>query len=102
MSKRLVWDELWAAMRTHYVTNADYWVPTTEDMSDDQLGAVPPEAMSDSAFLVGEPADHNADGEAVYACFWNRGSYETPDYVARYLTLKEFVDGKIGNQKVEA
>lgn len=96
MTVRLVWNELWEAMKLIYrnpaLTALDDagWVPTTEAMKDDQLGAVPPMAMQDSGFVCGEAWTINRDGEEVYACFLNRGTWETPDYAGRYMTLAEF------------
>jgi hypothetical protein len=78
----LEWSALWSAMRPE----PHPWVLTTEHMFDEMLGALPPIDMGGGAFLVGEPNHHNADGEAVYACFHRyNGIVE-----ARYLTVAEF------------
>lgn len=78
----LVWADLWAAMDA----DPDRWQTTTAEMFYEMLGAVPPEAMGGGAFLVGDPASHNASGEAVYACFREVGG----EYEARYMTRREF------------
>ena len=78
----LEWSPLWDAMKAA----PSEWFTTTESMYWDMLEAVPPAAMSNGAFLVGEAERHNEQGEAVYACFKKRG--ET--FTARYMTLREF------------
>ena len=65
--------------------NPAAWIDTTRDMYLAMLGAVPPTAMARGGFLVGEASAHNADGEAVYACFDNIGVPR-----ARYMTRAEF------------
>lgn len=77
-----VWQELWDAMDA----NPSEWIETTEKMYWDMLEVLPPRAQTPSAFLVGEANHHNANGEAVYACFCETGD----KYRARYMTLKEF------------
>ena len=62
------------------------WAATTERQFIEQLGAVPPRKRRGPAFLVGEPWDHNHNGEAVYACFMRQGD----NYQARYMSLREF------------
>ena len=93
-TKALEWADLWAAMkRTPYP-----WVPTTEHMFDEMLGAVPPTDMGAGGFLVGE-ADHKAaSGDDVFACFVAHadGSYE-----ARYMTQLEFDAWKAIRQLVQ-
>lgn len=74
--------ELFAAMDA----DPKRWQPTTESMFYDMLGAVPPAAMGGGAFLVGEASHHNAQGEAVYACF----RQISDEYAARYMTRREF------------
>lgn len=81
-SAPLEWDALWTTMKAE----PDAWQPTTLNMYDEMLGAVPPQDMAQGAFLVGEPERHNSQGEAVYACFKTaRNKYE-----ARYMTQTEF------------
>jgi hypothetical protein len=80
-TRPLEWYELWAAMKEHPAE----WITTTGEMYQAMLEAVPPQDMAMGAFLVGEPNHHNAEGEAVYACFTKRGGYR-----ARYLTQREF------------
>lgn len=78
----LVWQELWAAM----AKQPNEWQPTTGEMFYDQLGVVPPAAMLENAFLVGEAHHHNGEGFPVYAAFRQiNNSYE-----AKYMTLKDF------------
>ena len=76
------WKDLWDAMDAY----PDKWQPTTREMSMEMLGALPPAAMTSTAFLVGEPKTHNKDGFPIYACFRNVGG----KYEAKYMTLKEF------------
>jgi hypothetical protein len=77
----LEWAPLWEAMDA----DPTAWIPTTESMYEEMRDCVPPRAMAQGAFLVGEPNSHNEAGEAVYACFASRGGYR-----ARYMTLREF------------
>lgn len=85
----LEWSELWAAMRPE----PHRWILTTQNMYDEMLGAVPPAAMGNGCFLVGEANHHNNEGRAVYACFKHitGGGFE-----ARYMTHGEFNQLKIG------
>lgn len=83
MNKPLVWAELWAAMDA----NPDQWIETTEAMYWEMLEVLPPQKMLGENFMVGEPLRHNAEGEAVHACFTKFG--ET--YKAKNMTLKEFM-----------
>lgn len=78
----LEWAPLWAAMDA----SPAEWIPTTESMYWEMLGAVPPRAQRGGAFLVGEPLRHNENGQAVHACFKQSGD----DYFARNLTLEQF------------
>ena len=78
----LEWSALWNAMDAAPAE----WIPTTPAMHDEMLGAVPPRAMARGAFLVGEPARHDSDGRAVYACFRRIGD----SFAARYMTHAEF------------
>jgi hypothetical protein len=84
----LEWAELWAAMRPE----PHHWVLTTQNMFDEMLGAVPPRAMGNGCFLVGEADHHNNEGRAVYACFKHihGGGIE-----ARYMTSAEFTQLKM-------
>ena len=89
-STPLEWDALWAVMQQ----NPHPWCETTEHMYYEMLGAVPPKDMGAGGFLVGEPQYHNANGEAVYACFiTNQGKPER--FQARYMTQAEFNKWKI-------
>ena len=83
MSKPLEWQALWDAMDA----NPDAWIPTTEAMYWEMLGAVPPRKMLGRNFMVGEPLRHDAQGHAVHACFTKFG--ET--YKARNMTLEQFM-----------
>jgi len=82
MSEKLEWKELWDAMDL----NPDQWIPTTKKMYWEMLEVLPPEIMSQTAFLVGEASRHNKDGKAVYSCF----KQENDDYFAKNLTVAEF------------
>lgn len=84
-TEKLEWTPLWTAMKATPAA----WIPTTEGMYWEMLECVPPRAMLAGAFLVGEPETHNAQGQAVYACFKQVGN----DYFARYMTLEEFNTG---------
>ena len=79
---KLEWQKLWNAMDA----NPELWIDTTENMFDEMLEVLPPRALGNDAFLVGEPTSHNDYGEAVYACFArNHGAFQ-----ARYMTRREF------------
>lgn len=78
----LEWSALWDAMKA----NQSDWIETTEEMNCDMLNCLPPRAGGNGRFLVGEPNNHNDQGEAVYACFVSRGDR----YFAKYLTYREF------------
>ena len=80
------WADLWAAMDA----DPDRWFLTTETMFYAMLEAVPPQDMESGGFLVGEAHHHNAEGEAVYACFTSHASYQ-----ARYMTQREFDGWKV-------
>lgn len=82
MQNELEWADLWAAM-----DQSPEWIRTSESMYYKMLEALPPAAMGNGAFLVGEAADHNDNGEAVYACFV---SHPSGEYEAKYMTLAEF------------
>lgn len=79
----LEWQALWDAMDA----NPDAWIPTTEHMYWEMLGAVPPIKMLGRNFLVGEPLRSNGQGEAVYSCFTKFGD----TYTAKNLTVAEFM-----------
>jgi len=82
-AQKLEWQALWDAMDAAPIE----WIPTTEAMYWDMLECVPPRAQTPAAFLVGEPLRHNADGEAVHACFKETAAGE---FFARNLTVKQF------------
>ena len=84
--KPLEWADLWAAMSA----DPEAWQPTTEAMYWAMLECVPPAAMGNGAFLVGEANNHNDAGEAVYACFMKAAG----EYRARYMTRREFSKGE--------
>lgn len=81
--KNLEWQELWDAMEA----SPNEWIPTTENMYWEMLGAVPPEKMIGRNFLVGEPLRSNGQGEAVYSCFTKSGD----TYKAKNMTVAEFM-----------
>ena len=83
MNQPLEWHALWDAMDA----NPDTWIPTTEAMYWEMLGAVPPIKIIGQNFMVGEPLRHDSQGHAVYACFTKFG--ET--YKARNMTLEQFM-----------
>lgn len=83
MNQPLEWQALWDAMDA----NPDAWIPTTEAMYWEMLGAVPPIKIIGQNFMVGEPLRHDAQGHAVHACFTKFG--ET--YKARNMTLEQFM-----------
>lgn len=83
MNQPLEWQALWDAMDA----NPDAWVPTTEAMYWEMLGAVPPRKMIGQNFMVGEPLRHDAQGQAIHACFTKFG--ET--YKAHNMTLDQFM-----------
>lgn len=78
----IVWDELWAAMKE----TPSAWVETSEQMYWEMLEVLPPVKMERQKFLTGEAHHHNAQGEAVYACFKKLGTR----FFARYLTINQF------------
>jgi hypothetical protein len=78
----LEWQPLWDAMEAH---PAD-WIQTTEKMYWEMLGAVPPRAHTNGAFLVGEASHSNAEGRNMYACFRKTGG----QFYAKYLTIEQF------------
>jgi hypothetical protein len=82
----LEWKPLFDAVDLDYMARRDIWRPTTEAMYWNQLEVVPPAAMKNGAFLVGEASDHNAEGLAVYACFRQRGD----TYECRRMTRPQF------------
>ena len=68
------------------------WVPTTEKMFYDMLGALPPMKLRTdggwTGFLMGEPVNHDAQGDAIYS------AYICVDgkFYAQNMTVKEFKD----------
>lgn len=78
----VVWAALWDAMKA----TPHEWIETTEKMYWDMLGVLPPVRMDSRKFLVGEADSHNAQGEAVYACFKKQGER----FYARYCTVYQF------------
>ena len=45
------------------------WIETTEERYDEMLGVLPPAYWSSIGFLVGEPMDHNANGQPRFSAF---------------------------------
>ena len=80
--KALEWGDLWAAMKD----TPDKWIPTTQAMFFEMLGAVPPARQLQNSFLVGEPARHNENNEAVYSCFKMSGGR----VYAKDMTIAEY------------
>ena len=78
--------EFWDKMKSNYYSQNNEWVETDEETYHEMLCVLPPEAMAQGAFLVGEPWNHNGDGEAVFACF----KYRDKKYSAQYMTMKQF------------
>lgn len=84
MNLPLEWKDLWDAMDA----NPNDWIPTTEHMYWEMLGAVPPRKMLGHNFLVGEALRHNDQGEAVYSCFTKFGD----KHKAKNMTIKQFLE----------
>lgn len=66
------------------------WRECTEERYHDMLGALPPAAMVNGAFLVGEPYDHHAKtGQPRFTAFKHSGGiyYE----LSSHITHKQFV-----------
>jgi hypothetical protein len=82
MNEKLEWEALWDAIKV----NPTDWIPTTEAMYWEMLCAVPPRIQNRSAFLVGEPDNHNAEGYPVYTCFKRAGD----SFYAKNMTFKQF------------
>lgn len=82
MTKPLVWDDLWAAMKA----KPTEWIETTEKMYWNMLEVVPPRRQTRMAFLLGEANHTNEEGKEVYAAFKQQGDR----YYARYMTVAEF------------
>ena len=81
-SQSLEWQPLWDAMDAH----PSDWIPTTEAMNWEMLGAVPPKAYINGAFLVGEASHSNAEGRTMYACFRKTNG----QFYAKHLTFEQF------------
>jgi hypothetical protein len=84
MNQPLEWQALWDAMDA----NPDAWIPTTEAMYWEMLGAVPPRSTIGRHFLVGEAQRDNSEGYPIYSCFAKHGD----TYQAKHLTYKQFWD----------
>ena len=66
----LVNDSLWKEMKRVYESKGADWTPTTQEMMDEMMNVLPPQAWGPSAFLVGEPCpwlDHQGVDEAAEA-----------------------------------
>jgi hypothetical protein len=87
----LTWSALWDSIGDEY-HNATVeqreprLIPTTAEMAEEMLCAVPPRLQTSAGFLVGEANHHNNAGRAVYAGFVRLGSA----WFARYATADEF------------
>lgn len=81
--KAAEWGDLWAAMKD----TPDRWILTTMAMFREMRDCLPPMRMGTSSFLVGEAANHRANGEAVYSCFRITGGrvYAKDMTIAEYL-----------------
>lgn len=68
------------------------WVPTTENMYYDMLGALPPVAYGNAenwtGFLMGEPVTHDARGDAIYSAYIRVDD----NFYVQNMTVKEFKD----------
>ena len=64
------------------------FTPTTEDRYNEMLEVLPPAVWTGLGFLVGEPQDHNAEGQPRFACFVKLGDkfFEA----SRTVTVAEF------------
>lgn len=87
----LTWSALWEAIdseyhNAHVEQREPRLIPTTLEMADEMLNAVPPTMQTAAGFLVGEAHHHNNAGRAVYAGFVRLGSA----WFARYATATEF------------
>jgi hypothetical protein len=70
---RMTWDAYQAAKIARQQTPIT-WAPTTQAHYDEMLNVLPPAAMWEGAFLVGEPSDHcAATGRPRYEACWQRG-----------------------------
>jgi len=83
---KLEWDDLFQAMSKQ----PKKWHETTQEMYDEMLGAVPPQAWYKGMFLVGEANYHNAQGEAVYSCFIQyRGCFRAMNMTQAQFTFRK-------------
>lgn len=64
----------WQAHRGGIQRTPIVWETATEEEYNDMIGVLPPAAYEPGAFLVGEPADHEADsGSPRYQAYRHRG-----------------------------
>jgi hypothetical protein len=79
----------WQAHRGGIQRGPIMWETTTEEEYNDMMNVLPPAAYGPGAFLVGEPADHEADsGKPRYQAYRSRGLlFERSN---RPLTRSEF------------
>lgn len=69
-------------------TNPITWKRVSQETYWEMLEVLPPECMTGLGFLVGEPVDHNAEGQPRFEAFAEKGdSYFVAD---RPLTVAEF------------
>lgn len=70
------------------------WKPVSKAKYWEMLEVLPPAAMSGDGFLVGEPVDHNKDGEARYEAFFEKNGRH---FVATEpMTVSAFREGARG------
>jgi hypothetical protein len=72
------------------------WVEVTEARYDEMLGMLPPAIMTGVGFLVGEPMDHNAQGQPRFSAFAHV-NYERFFEAKEVLTIAEFRAIKIAD-----
>ena len=75
-------------MRTLQTQFLDKQSEVREDIYEYFLDCVPPRIMASNGYLVGEPDDHDKDGNARYGMYYTEaGKY----YYAGKATLKDFL-----------
>lgn len=85
----LAGNSLFIALAVDWNANGDNWIETDEETFDEQLGAVPPTAISNLGFLVGEPWRHeNQKGQEIpiFAAFISANKR----FYAKYMDYAEF------------
>lgn len=84
---KLEWQQLWDAMDA----DPSAWIETTCAMYWHMLECVPPRAQTMNTFLVGEAKCHDANGDAVYACFKRIGE----KFFAKHMTIGQYDRGPV-------